>query len=54
MRGRNTHRLDVSREKLVPRFVHCREVLHVGNEDIHLQHLIKAALSLGEDCLEVL
>lgn len=54
IRSRDTHRLDVSREKFVPRFVHCRKVFHVRNEDIHLQDLVEAALGLSEDCLKVL
>jgi hypothetical protein len=46
-------RLGLLTEKAILDFVHSREILHVGQEDIHFNHIVNGGPSGVEDCGEV-
>ena len=52
--GGNTYRLWLLGEELIISLVHGGKVVHLGQEDVHLDNIVDAAAGLVEDSREVL
>ena len=49
----NTYRLGILEKALVD-LVHSRKIPHVGQEDIHLHHVLETRATRGEDGAQVI